>query len=585
MKEQIENINANGLKLRVRQWNPEQPTTIVLVHGYPDSSHVWDSTVAELADDYHVVVYDVRGAGESDAPKHTKAYELEHLAADFRAVIDFVSPDKPIHLVAHDWGSIQSWESVTDPAMADRIASYTTISGPCLDHAGYWITQRLKSGKPDQVSKVANQLLHSWYIGAFHLPVLAPSLWRSGLDKLWPSILARVEGVTEHIPNPTQRRDGAVGVNLYRANFSKRVLSPQEKRTDVPVQLVVPTKDNYVSTELFEDLHQWAPKLWRFDVNAGHWLQVSKPAMVAGYIRRFVDFIEAGAEESKMPGALRRAQVTGPRKPYSGKLAIVTGAGSGIGRETLLALAAQGAEVVGVDINQENLDRSIELAAALGVPAHGRKMDVGDKRAWERFAAWVEKNLGAPDIVVNNAGIAIAGRFLDTDTEDWDKILKVNVWSVIHGSRLFGKQMLDAGKTGQIVNVASAAAFAPQRVFSAYSTTKAAVRMLSDCMRADLAEDGIHVITVCPGVINTGITDRAKFVGTTESEQDEKRAHATKMYSRRNLGPEAVAKDILKALNSNKDEVITGIEAYGMNWLGRFTPGLARRLAQLDVTG
>lgn len=585
MKEITNTINANGVKLRVREWSTDKSPTIVLVHGYPDSSHVWDKTCAILAKQYHVAVYDVRGAGESDAPKHTKAYTLEHLAADFRAVIDHISPDKAIHLVAHDWGSIQSWESVTEPSLADRIASFTTISGPSLDHAGYWIAQRLKSGKPDEIGKVAGQLAHSWYIGAFHLPVLAPSLWKSGLDKLWPSLLERVEGVIDPEPSKTQRKDGATGVNLYRANFRERVLAPQEKRTDVPVQLVVPTKDNYVSTELFDDLHQWAPKLWRFDVNAGHWLQVSKPDMVARYISDFVNFIEAGADEKKAPSSLRRARINGPRKSYSGKLIIVTGAGSGIGRETLLAFAEQGAEVVAVDINEEALKRTVEMAEQLGVPAHGRKMDVGDKRAWERFAAWVDKNLGAPDIIVNNAGIGMAGRFLETEADDWDKIMKINVMSVIHGSRLFGQQMLAAGKSGHIVNVASAAAFTPARFFSAYATTKAAVRMLSDCMRADLAADGIHVVAVCPGVINTGITDRTQFTGVSENEQAEKRARASKLYAQRNLGPKAVAKGILKAVDSDKDEVLVGAEAYGMNLLGRFAPRLARRLAQYDLTG
>lgn len=155
---------------------------------------------------------------------------------------------------------------------------------------------------------------------------------------------------------------------------------------------------------------------------------------------------------------------------------------------------------------------------------------------------------------------------------------------MIHGSRLFARRMLDAGKSGYIVNVASAAAFSPSRSMTAYATTKAAVRVLSDCMRADPAEDDIHVVTVCPGFINTGITDRSTFVGTSEAEQAAKRARVSKLYARRNPGPKAVAGGIIRAVQDNRGEMWVGAEARGLNWIGRFTPRLARRLARMDLT-
>lgn len=584
MSAESRTINANGVKLRIREWATDKSPTVLLVHGYPDASHVWDKTAAKLAEHYHVVAYDVRGAGESDAPKHTKAYELEHLVADLRMVLDAVSPDAPVHLVAHDWGSIQCWEAVTDPAFADRIDSYTSMSGPCLDHAGYWIAQRLKSGKPDEIGQVAGQFLHSWYIGAFHLPFLAPAAWKSGLDKLWPSLLERIEGI-ETETAPTQRADGSHGVKLYRANMLERLASPQEKRTDIPVQLIVPTHDRFVTPDLLDDLPQWAPNLWRRDVDAGHWLQMSHPELVARYVREFVDFHEAGGDEQNQPSALRRARVTGERKPYSGKLVVVTGAGGGIGRETLLNFAEQGAEVVAVDLDPEANRRTAELAELLGATAHHRELDVGDTGAMEALADWVETELGAPDIVVNNAGVGLAGGFLDTEPDDWEKLLRVNLWGVIHGARLFGRQMLAEGKSGHIVNVASAAAYAPARTLTAYATTKAAVRMLSECMRADLADKDIRVISVCPGFINTNITRTTRFVGKSAEEEERQQARATSLYARRNLGPRAVANAILRAIETGRDEAPVGIEAHGMNWLGRFAPGLARRLARMDLTG
>jgi len=580
-------VQSGEVELAVKVYGEADRPTVVLVHGYPDSSHVWDKVAAPLSARYRVVAYDVRGAGESSAPRHTAAYALEHLVADLAAVVDAVSPDAPVHLVAHDWGSIQSWEAVCTERLKGRIASYTSISGPSLDHAGYWVMQRLRSGAPGDVAKVANQLLHSWYIGAFHLPLAAPLAWKLGLDQLWPKLLERMEGIKAEAA-PSQTKDGRHGVNLYRANVGKRLLAPRERRTSVPVQLVVPTRDRFVSLELLDGLDQWVEQLWRRDVAAGHWLQLSHPELVQRYVSEFVDFIEGGEE----PAGLHRARVPAPQAPgkdqgthkWAGKLAIVTGAGSGIGRETLLMLAEQGAEVVAADIDLAAARRTAELAELLGATAHARKVDVGDARTMDNFAAWVAAELGAPDIVINNAGIGMAGRFLDTSTADWEKILHVNLWGVIHGSRLFGRQMVAAGKQGHIVNVASALAFAPSRMLAAYATTKAAVAMLSDCLRAELEDQGIHVASVCPGVIDTPITGATRFVGVSEEEQERRRGNAKRLYTRRNLKPQAVAAAILKALETRKPEVLVGTEAHGARLLSRLSPRLSRRLARMELS-
>jgi len=576
-------VQSGEVELAVQVHGAAGRPVVLLVHGYPDSSQVWNKVVAPLSARYRVVTYDVRGAGDSSAPTHTAAYELEHLVADLAAVVDTVSPQQPIHLVAHDWGSIQSWEAVSTERLKGRIASYTSISGPSLDHAGYWVMQRLRSAAPGDIAKVANQLLHSWYIGAFHLPLAAPLAWKLGLDQLWPKLLERFEGISAE-STPTQNRDGQHGLKLYRANVARRLLAPRERRTSVPVQLVVPTRDRFVSLELLDGIEQWVDRLWRRDVAAGHWLQLSHPQLVVRHVAEFVDFIEGGEE----PAGLHRARVRAGHKPgkskYAGKLAIVTGGGSGIGRETLLALAEEGAEVVAADIDLPAAQRSAELAELLGATAHARKVDVGDAKAMEAFAAWVGNELGAPDIVVNNAGIGMAGSFLDTSTADWDRILHVNLWGVIHGSRLFGKQMVAAGKSGHIVNVASALAFAPSRMLAAYATSKAAVAMLSDCLRAELADQGIHVVSVCPGVIDTPITGSTRFVGVSEEEQKRRRDGANRLYQRRNLKPQAVAAAILKAIEQRQQEVLVGSEAHGARLLSRLSPALTRRLARMELS-
>ena len=573
-------VQSGDLSLAVYTWGTPAPgkPNVVLVHGYPDAASVWEKTAQILSDRYYVIAYDVRGAGRSDVPDHTKAFELEHLVEDLAQVVDAVSPDQPVHLVCHDWGSIQSWEAVTTERMAGRIASYTSISGPSIDHAAYWIMNRLRSGSPQEMSTVARQLSHSWYIGAFQLPLFGPAIWKLGMDKLWPKVLSKVEGIDADV-NPTQTKDGSIGVNLYRANFVQRLLKPNERRTDIPVQVIVAKRDRFMLPEVLDDLPQWVPNLWQREIDAGHWVQISHPEQVAAMAGEFIDFVESGEETV----ALRRARRRGPRKAMTGKLVVVTGAGGGIGRETLLAFAEQGASVVAVDINIEAAERSAELARLLDVEAWSRQVDVGAVEQMEALAAWVAAELGAPDIVVNNAGIGLSGRMLDTSVADWDRLLKVNLWSVILGSKLFAQQMIDAGKSGHIVNVASAAAFSPTKALPAYATTKAAVHMLSDCLRAELADQRIHVVSVCPGFINTGITTSTRFVGISDEKQEQLRAKAKKMYSRRNLKPEAVAEAILDAVKKNKPEALVGAEAHAFRFLSRYVPSLSRRLARLDM--
>jgi len=170
--------SSDGTRLAVYTYGDSGAPVLVCVHGYPDNATLWEPVAELLADDFQVVTYDVRGAGHSDHPSSTKAYTLDRLQEDFRAVIDQVSPDQPVHVLAHDWGSIQSWHFVTDPAptagvsLQDRIASFVSISGPSLDHAGYFIRRRNRA--------TVKQLLHSWYIFYFHLPWLPERGWRKG---------------------------------------------------------------------------------------------------------------------------------------------------------------------------------------------------------------------------------------------------------------------------------------------------------------------------------------------------------------------------------------------------------------------
>ncbi|MCC8250371.1 alpha/beta fold hydrolase [Saccharothrix luteola] len=271
-------VESGDVRLAVFEQGDRSAPTVVLVHGYPDTHRVWDELVPLLAEEFHVVTYDVRGAGASSSPRGLAAYRLPELARDLFAVIAAVSPDAPVHVVGHDWGSIQAWEAVTTPGAP--IASYTSISGPCLDHVGHWMRRR-------PTSRHLNQLLHSWYILVFHLPFVAPLLWRHVIGPRWKAVAHRLEGVSSHV-SPTVLHDGEQGIALYRANFVPRLRSPRARRTEVPVQVVQPLRDKYVTAGVSEDVERWASHVRRHVIDAGHWVQITHADAVARLVTEHI---------------------------------------------------------------------------------------------------------------------------------------------------------------------------------------------------------------------------------------------------------------------------------------------------------
>jgi short-subunit dehydrogenase len=260
-------------------------------------------------------------------------------------------------------------------------------------------------------------------------------------------------------------------------------------------------------------------------------------------------------------------------------LALVTGAGSGIGRATAAALAAHGAHVVLVDRDSAALARAAE-----DIPAAGTFIcDVSDERAMERLCDHVLARYGVPDVVVNNAGVGVAGSFLETSVREWRRVLGVNLMGVVHGCRLFGREMVQRGEGGHIVNIASAAAFQPAKDLAAYSASKAAVLMASECLRAELGAHGIGVTAVCPGFVHTNITRTARYVGQAEGDERALAERVTRLYERRNFTPGQVAEEILRAIARDRPVAVITVEARLMRALSRFAPGVGRRLARLDT--
>ncbi|WP_405536367.1 SDR family oxidoreductase [Streptomyces sp. NBC_00075] len=571
-------VRTGGIELCVAESGDPTDPTVILVHGYPDTKEVWSEVAARLADRFHVVLYDVRGHGASTAPRPLRGgFTLEKLTDDFLAVADAVSPDRPVHLVGHDWGSVQAWEFVTVASTEGRIASFTSLSGPSLDHLGHWTKGHLKRPTPRAVAQLLGQGGKSWYVYALHTPVLPELAWRGPLGKRWPKMLARVEKISaDAYPTASLPSDAANGAWLYRDNVRSRLSRPREDAyAHAPVQLITPLGDAFLSERLYDGLERWAPRLVRRTLDAKHWIPRTRPDQVAAWIGEFVTANEGGRLPETATG--KHAQ------RFGGQLVLVTGAGSGIGRATAFAFAEAGARVVAVDRDAEGAARTAELARLIGAPeAWAEVVDVTDEQAMEKLAEKVATEYGVVDVLVNNAGIGLSGSFFDTTPEDWRKVLDVNLWGVIHGCRLFGKQMAERGQGGHIVNIASAAAYQPSKALPAYSTSKAAVLMLSECLRAELAGQGIGVSAICPGFVNTNITTTARFTGVDAEEQSRKQKRTARLYGLRNYPPEKVASAILRAVVRNEAVAPVTPEARGAHLMSRFLPGALRALARVN---
>lgn len=572
-------VRTGGVELCVAELGEAGQPTVILVHGYPDSKEVWSEVAPRLAERFHVVLYDVRGHGRSTAPKPLRGgFTLEKLTDDFLAVADAVSPGRPVHLVGHDWGSVQSWEFATVQRTEGRIASFTSMSGPSLDHFGHWINNRLKRPTPRRLGQLLGQGAKSWYVYALHTPVLPELAWRGPLGKSWPRILERVEKIPgAGYPTSSLPTDAAHGAWLYRDNVRTRLRRP---RTDAyahtPVQLITPLGDTFLSERLYDELELWVPQLTRRTLAAKHWIPRSRPDQLVAWITDFVTSVEGGRPEG--------VTATGKYADrFGGQLVLVTGAGSGIGRATAYAFAEAGARVVAVDRDAEAAARTAEMSRLIGAPAAwAEAVDVSDEQAMEKLAEKVATEYGVVDVLVNNAGIGLSGSFFDTTPEDWKKVLDVNLWGVIHGCRLFGKQMAERGQGGHIVNTASAAAYQPSKALPAYSTSKAAVLMLSECLRAELIGQGIGVTAICPGLVNTNITSTAHFAGVDAEEEKRRQKKSARLYGLRNYPPEKVADAILRAVVRGEAVVPVTPEARGAYLMSRFTPRALRRIARLE---
>ncbi|MDD0843484.1 SDR family NAD(P)-dependent oxidoreductase [Pseudomonas sp. Gutcm_11s] len=253
---------------------------------------------------------------------------------------------------------------------------------------------------------------------------------------------------------------------------------------------------------------------------------------------------------------------------YNNKIAVVTGAGSGIGRAIAHALSAQGCKVYCTDI---------DLAAATAVAqeldnASPYRLDVADAAAVSVFANEVFTREGRVNLLFNNAGVGHAGAVVDTELADWKWVMNINVMGVVHGLHAFLPRMLEQDSPGHIINTASGAGIIPMPRTAPYCASKHAVVGLSQSLAGELHGSNVGLTILCPGTINTAIIKNTKMSGSTAQERQ---AQAIEHYAKKGTSPEQVADDVLRAVVKGKLFCVTPRKEVGLGWfLQRLSPGL-----------
>jgi pimeloyl-ACP methyl ester carboxylesterase len=289
-------VQRGAISLAVHERGaPADGPTVVLAHGWPDTHHVWDLVADRLEGRFHVVQFDSRGVGGSSPAVGRRAFALTELAADVAAVAAAVRPDGPVHLVGHDWGSVQGWEVAQSPALADGFASFTSLSGPCLDHLGATMRERLRRPTRRGVVPVLAQARRSAYTIVLSTPGLRTGIWRLGFERLLRRWLRLTEGIepADGHPGDDLAAAAVAGVPIYRQNIWSRLRRPDPRAVTIPVQLLVATLDRYVDRRALDDVGRWVPDLTRHELRAGHWSPRTHPDEVAERVAGFVTAVEA----------------------------------------------------------------------------------------------------------------------------------------------------------------------------------------------------------------------------------------------------------------------------------------------------
>lgn len=268
-------------------------------------------------------------------------------------------------------------------------------------------------------------------------------------------------------------------------------------------------------------------------------------------------------------------------KSFSGKVAAVTGAGSGIGRALALSLARRGCGLALSDVDEGGLAGTVEAARRAGAEATGARVDVADREAVFAWADRVAEEHGRVNLIFNNAGVALGSTIEGGGYEDFEWLFDINFWGVVHGTKAFLPHLRASGE-GHVVNISSVFALISVPGQAAYNASKAAVRGFTEALRMELELNGapVSATSVHPGGIKTAVARSARSDDSLRSlgvNPEESRKNFEKLFI---TEPEKAAEVILSAVQKDKRRVLVGPDAYVIDGLARLLPGVYQHVVK-----
>jgi NAD(P)-dependent dehydrogenase (short-subunit alcohol dehydrogenase family) len=261
----------------------------------------------------------------------------------------------------------------------------------------------------------------------------------------------------------------------------------------------------------------------------------------------------------------------------AGKVVVITGAGSGIGRSTASLLARHGAKVHVADIDEATAQETVRAIEAAGGRGAAHALDVSDAAAVDAFAGRIFAEEGRVDVLHNNAGIGHAGDIASIAFEDWRRVIEVNLLGVAYGVQAFVPRMLEQGRPAAVVNTASQAGIVPAAKLAPYCASKYGVVGLTEALHAELSPQGIRVSAICPGIIDTAIVARSTMRGSVADKQ----ANAVAFYAKRGASPDEVAEAVLATIRKHRLIVpVPRRQVTAPYLLHRLSPRLVQPLAR-----
>ncbi|CAM3854421.1 SDR family NAD(P)-dependent oxidoreductase [Mycobacterium frederiksbergense] len=572
-------LTVDDRAVRVQTAGDPQNRPVLLLHGISRSLEDWSEQVQRLSQRFYVIAPDQPGFGFS--ARREGPADLGALADGVAGTLATLGETRPCHVIGNSLGGAVAMQLLA--SHPDRVASLTLVNSAGF---GAEVTPLLRMLSLPGLGRYA--ATHSTTAGA-----------RLMERRIFADpALATPERVEHALRIAAQPGTGAFLHELANQLGTARGVRPQWREDLLaavaahprPTLLIWGDRDRILpAVHLGAARRQFPDAQVHLFAGAGHMPQIERPDEFADLVTAFVENgptrsaavppVTAKVEHNRTTvGHDRSVRMEG----FAGKVCVVTGAGSGIGQALAVELGRSGAKLAISDVDTEGLAVTEERLKAIGAPVKSDRLDVTEREAFELYAASVKEHFGKVNQIYNNAGIAYSGDIEVSSYKDIERIMDVDFWGVVNGTKSFLPHLIESGD-GHVVNVSSLFGIFSVPGQAAYNAAKFAVRGFTEALRQEMAvaKHPVKVTCVHPGGIKTAI---ARNATAAEGIDVQKMANAFDKKLAK-TSPEKAAKIILEAVRKDRARVLVGADAKILDVFVRITGSGYQRLFSTVANG